>query len=393
MALLPTVGCSGKPGQLHRLCWTATGTIANPTCASPPTGATVYGFDANGNQTSAGANTYTYDLANQLTAAVTGSTTTTFAYDGDGVRYRRVDQGATNTLVWDKHGPLPEVALERNNAGSTLFRYTFGLAQLTERTTAGTFFFHHDGLGSTANLTNATGATQVSYAYDPFGALFSSTVAPGAPKVVHRFTGQYYDTTPNLYNLRAREYDPATGRFLQRDPVPSDAADGYTSAYHYALSNPLRFTDPSGQTVIGICISATGTLGGTANLRGCIGKDEKGWGLIGSVTIGAATGVAGAVTGGLLFSNADTFEQLNGLSGDVTVIGGEGQVGEFGISSNLITRNCAGEVIATGYTGFGPGGTLTEPLIPAIGYLGISATGTKRLSGENSCQYIGVSNK
>jgi len=376
-----------------RLCWTATGTIANPTCASPPTGATIYGSDANGNQTSAGATTYSYDLADQLTAAVTGPTATTFAYDGDGARYRRVGQGATNTLVWDKNGPLPEVVLERNNAGSTLFRYTFGRAQLTERTTAGTFFFHHDGLGSTANLTNATGATQVSYAYDPFGALFSSTVAPGAPKVLHRFTGQYYDTTPNLYNLRARQYDPATGRFLQRDPVPSDAADGYTSAYNYALSNPLRFTDPSGQVVIGLCGSGTISIPVTFNLRGCIAKDEKGWGLVGTFTFGGAVGVGGAATGGVLISNADTFDQLRGAAATLGTIAGEGRVVEFDISSNFRTRNCENELVATGYAGLGFGGSLTPPAIPALAYLGAGFTGATRLSGEDSCQYIGVSNK
>jgi hypothetical protein len=45
-----------------------------------------------------------------------------------------------------------------------------------------------------------------------------------------------------LEYLRARYYDPATGRFLGRDPVP------YLQRYAYAGSNPVNLTDPTGLT-------------------------------------------------------------------------------------------------------------------------------------------------
>ncbi len=50
--------------------------------------------------------------------------------------------------------------------------------------------------------------------------------------------------------LRARYYDPSTGRFLSRDSFP-----GYVSLpqsqnpYAYGLNNPILYTDPSGNTV------------------------------------------------------------------------------------------------------------------------------------------------
>ena len=32
------------------------------------------------------------------------------------------------------------------------------------------------------------------------------------------FTGRYYDAEAKLYQYRVRMYEPATGRFIQRDP-------------------------------------------------------------------------------------------------------------------------------------------------------------------------------
>jgi uncharacterized protein RhaS with RHS repeats len=44
----------------------------------------------------------------------------------------------------------------------------------------------------------------------------------------------------DLYYLRARYYDPESGRFLSQDPIR------FPNRYAYAQNNPVLFTDPSG---------------------------------------------------------------------------------------------------------------------------------------------------
>jgi len=47
--------------------------------------------------------------------------------------------------------------------------------------------------------------------------------------------------------MRARWYDPATGRLLMRDPLRGEPqAPTSLNAYLYANANPIRLTDPSG---------------------------------------------------------------------------------------------------------------------------------------------------
>jgi RHS repeat-associated protein len=99
-------------------------------------------------------------------------------------------------------------------------------------------WYHHDQLGSTRSLTNASGAVVATATYDAYGNLTAST---GALSPMG-FSGEYTDAETGFVYLRARYYDPATGQFISRDPLV--ALTG--APYAYAGGSPLNQTDPSG---------------------------------------------------------------------------------------------------------------------------------------------------
>jgi RHS repeat-associated protein len=59
-----------------------------------------------------------------------------------------------------------------------------------------------------------------------------------------RFPGQWFQAESGLHQNWMRDYDPTTGRYLQADPL--GLVDG-ASVYGYALQNPGRYTDPTGE--------------------------------------------------------------------------------------------------------------------------------------------------
>ncbi|NOK02250.1 MULTISPECIES: RHS repeat-associated core domain-containing protein [Myxococcus] len=73
-----------------------------------------------------------------------------------------------------------------------------------------------------------------------------------------RFPGQYHDAKTDLFENWNRYYDPSAGRYLQPEPLQEDpesvkgmAQQGLsTPAYAYALNNPMRFVDPTGENPI-----------------------------------------------------------------------------------------------------------------------------------------------
>ena len=79
-------------------------------------------YDANGNLTSDGTATYTYDAENRLTQVVKGSTTTTFTYDAFGQRYTKTVNGITTKFFYDGD----QLVAETDASGGPTGRYLYG---------------------------------------------------------------------------------------------------------------------------------------------------------------------------------------------------------------------------------------------------------------------------
>jgi RHS repeat-associated protein len=107
------------------------------------------------------------------------------------------------------------------------------------------YYPHTDALGSIRRWSDATGASVGRLRYDPFGNLVAQQ---GTRPVPLGFTGEWHDPVTGLQYLRARWYQPQTGRFTQVDPFPGvQSLPGTQHPYVYGLNNPTRYTDPSGE--------------------------------------------------------------------------------------------------------------------------------------------------
>jgi RHS repeat-associated protein len=226
-----------------------------------------YGYDNNGNQTSAGQTTLSYDLANRLKTYTSGTTTTTYSYDGDNNRL----QASTGALasqktnyLWDTNQAISQLALESDGNNAALRRYNYGARRISMTSGGNNYYYHYDPLGSVTNLTNATGSTQWTDSYEPYGALHSEAQNdPNAPYNPMKFVGELQDAT-GAYYLRARQYDPSSARFLQLDPAAAPAGSALSS-YAYASDQPTVMIDPTGQTFepsdAGLAVAAEVTSG------------------------------------------------------------------------------------------------------------------------------------
>ncbi|MGB3904459.1 MAG: RHS repeat-associated core domain-containing protein [Anaerolineae bacterium] len=122
--------------------------------------------------------------------------------------------------------------------------YLYGLDIIAEKLAqSDRYYYMHDGLGSVRQLLDNTGQIETTYAYDPFGVPLSS----GSVANPYRYTGDAWDAEVELLYLRARYYQPATGRFVTKDPWPGDIrAPGTLNAYTYVQNNATSYVDPTG---------------------------------------------------------------------------------------------------------------------------------------------------
>jgi RHS repeat-associated protein len=145
-------------------------------------------------------------------------------------------------MVWDMSENLPLLLYDGTNS------YIYGpegrpFEQINAEEEAS--YLHHDQQGSTRLITNASGEAKGTYTYTPYGAVEGHTGSATTPL---GYNGQYTSEDTGLVYLRARVYDPTTAQFLTVDPRVTDTGD----PYGYAQSNPVNFSDPSGEVAIGL---------------------------------------------------------------------------------------------------------------------------------------------
>jgi RHS repeat-associated protein len=203
-------------------------------------------YNANGNTVSSAGIANTYDFENHMLT----HGAVTMVYDGDGNRVSETIGGTTTKFLVDSLNPtkLPQVMDETVN-GSVTRTYAYGLQRISEdQLVSGSWvpsFYGYDGHGNVRFLSNSAGTVTDSYTYDAFGLPITTS---GTTPNNYLYSGEQYDSALGAYYLRARYYNPATGRFLAMDPYEGDVSDPLTfHKYVYTANNPVNFVDPSGE--------------------------------------------------------------------------------------------------------------------------------------------------
>jgi RHS repeat-associated protein len=109
------------------------------------------------------------------------------------------------------------------------------------------YWYLTDSLGSTRLVTDTTGLQAANYTYSPFGRVNTSSGSLALTNEI-LFAGQRTDPESGLQYLRARNYDPASGTFLQRDTWGGNDNNSQSqNRYLYAQGDPINRIDPSGR--------------------------------------------------------------------------------------------------------------------------------------------------
>lgn len=171
-------------------------------------------------------------------------------YDGDGNRVAKTVNGVTTRYLVDDLNPTGYAQVVEETVGGAVTRqYTYGLQRISEnQVVSNTWtpsFYGYDGFGTVRQLTNSAGTITDTYDYDAFGNKINST---GSTPNNYLYRGEQWDSDLGLYYLRARYYNPITGRFMSRDPEDGNPyVPGSLHKYLYAGGDPINASDPTGR--------------------------------------------------------------------------------------------------------------------------------------------------
>ena len=213
----------------------------------------------------------TYDFENRLTSVAGvgyGAYYMNAHYNGDGVRlYKETNADLSKKYVVDGMNTV----VEQDGGGSLRYKYVYVNGMLLSKIDSygSKSYYHRDGLGTIIGLSNNTPEVTTAQLFDDFGQWLYYDSNWG----YYGYTGQEYDwPLMDAFNLRAREYYPEYGRFMQEDPIGNSG--GSLNWYLYVANNPVNWTDPSGLFTYNTDNEKiTGKLKGDAlNLANCMEK-------------------------------------------------------------------------------------------------------------------------
>ncbi|MCL4202817.1 MAG: hypothetical protein KJ000_09990 [Pirellulaceae bacterium] len=266
---------------------TSTYDLANQLVTSQDAnGVTTHTYDLAGNlhlveQPTGQRTTTTWDDQNRQTGVLLpdgSAVTNTFRYDG--LRYSKQEPQSTTKFLWDVNNYLAETdadddiqAVYTNEPqpyGNLISQYRKGPTIWLPS------YYQYDALGATRVLTNDAGDMTDTYLYDAWGNELAVTGTTVTPFGWVGQVGYYWDEGTGTFYIRARVYEPVTGRWMSQDPLfypVANALAGFgthtvwanlrynrnryyvgsadsVNLRQYAGDNPLVLSDPTGLAAV-----------------------------------------------------------------------------------------------------------------------------------------------
>jgi len=349
-------------------------------------GGNAYGYDANGNLIGGGGRIVGWTAWNMPGGLIQGGQNTTWLYGPEHDRYKMTAAGRTTWYLNPGIHQGGHYERTQYTSGTVEHRVTlYGggrpigeVITFEDGSPAQQRYFHSDGQGSIAAVTDSTGAVITRYRYDPWGKqtlVSGSNTGIDATRQGH--TGHEM-LDGGLTHMNGRLYDPVLARFVSADPIVQAPYDLQSlNRYSYVLNNPLYYTDPTGFSPWTkfrdkwlkpiVAIAAAWVIGpaaynfgywGTAGAVGAAGGSAAVGGFVGGVAGGALAGAAtGAVAGGLYggWNGAVQGAKYGAIGGAIA-----GPVGEFYGNKPWGVERLAANSLAGGATSAAQGGSFAD---------------------------------
>lgn len=174
------------------------------------------------------AESWTWDALGRRSTTTTAEGTVRHVYDGD------------------------QCIADLDESGSVIRSYTWGpgidyllsVAVADGNGQPHVYYALTDHQNTVHGFVDSTGALVAHYVYDAWGNILQSSVSvPALANNRYLFQGREYSWSTGLYNFRARWYDPATGRWLSKDPI---GISGGMNLYLFCEGDSINSIDPSG---------------------------------------------------------------------------------------------------------------------------------------------------
>ncbi|MDT8718752.1 RHS repeat protein, partial [Clostridium sp. 19966] len=175
-----------------------------------------------------------------------------YAYNGDDLRLSKTIKKSTNgyapeitNYLYDRQHVIMETD-ENNNLKVRYIRGVNYIARIDNQNKLS--YYLYNGHGDVVQTVSPAGSVENQYDYDIFG---ETTLSIENYSDAIKYGGEYYDSETGLYYLRARYYNPYTGRFISEDSYLGEDSNPLSlNLYTFCSNDPIIFIDPSGHVQV-----------------------------------------------------------------------------------------------------------------------------------------------